>query len=125
VPACAGSPGWYDRVFTGMSPNARDSPFKVPEHEVAKFWVDSAKQAAAAAAARGRGSTSGSGSASGAAGGMTYRGWESASAALRRRRIKLGVVSSDFGVHPVATLVRGLIQLIDRRKVRALPLPLP
>ena len=23
------SPGWYDRVFTGMSPNARDSPFKV------------------------------------------------------------------------------------------------
>ena len=56
---------------------------------------------------------------------MTYRGWESASAALRRRRIKLGVVSSDFGVHPVATLVRGLIQLIDRRKVRALPPPLP
>jgi predicted O-linked N-acetylglucosamine transferase (SPINDLY family) len=123
VPACAGSPGWYDRVFTGMSPNARDSPFKVPENEVAKFWVDSAKQAAAAAAAaaaRGRGSTSAS---TGAAGGMTYRGWESASAALRRRRIKLGVVSSDFGVHPVATLVRGLIQLIDRRKVRALPPP--
>jgi hypothetical protein len=27
------------------------------------------------------------------------------------RRLKLGVLSSDFGVHPVATLLRGLIQV--------------
>lgn len=28
-----------------------------------------------------------------------------------KRRLKLGVLSSDFGVHPVATLLRGLIQV--------------
>ena len=31
-----------------------------------------------------------------------------------RRRLKLGLISSDFGIHPVATLIRGLIQFIDR-----------
>ena len=28
-------------------------------------------------------------------------------------RLKVGLVSSDFGVHPVATLLRGMIQFID------------
>lgn len=32
-------------------------------------------------------------------------------------RIKVGLVSSDFGVHPVATLVRGMVQYIDRTKI--------
>ena len=34
-----------------------------------------------------------------------------------RRRLKLGLISSDFGVHPVATLIRGLVQFIDREYV--------
>ena len=29
------------------------------------------------------------------------------------KRIKIGFISSDFGVHPIATLIRGLIQFID------------
>ena len=34
-----------------------------------------------------------------------------------RRRLKLGLISSDFGIHPVATLIRGLIQFIDRDSI--------
>jgi len=33
------------------------------------------------------------------------------------RRLKVGLMSSDFGVHPVSSLVRGLIQLIDASRV--------
>lgn len=33
------------------------------------------------------------------------------------RRLKVGLMSSDFGVHPVSSLVRGLIQLIDAGRV--------
>merc|ERR1719230_1487758 len=29
------------------------------------------------------------------------------------RRLKVGLVSSDFGVHPVSTLIRGVIQFIS------------
>lgn len=29
------------------------------------------------------------------------------------KRLKIGFISSDFGVHPIATLIRGLIQYID------------
>ncbi len=39
------------------------------------------------------------------------------SQSLSFRRLKLGIVSADFGVHPVATLVRGLIDRLDRRKI--------
>ena len=33
------------------------------------------------------------------------------------RRIKLGLLSSDFGVHPVATLLRGMIQYINKTEI--------
>lgn len=35
----------------------------------------------------------------------------------RNKRLKVGIISSDFGVHPVATLIRGMIQYMDRSKV--------
>lgn len=34
-----------------------------------------------------------------------------------RPRLKVGLLSSDFGVHPVATLIRGFTQYIDRSRV--------
>jgi hypothetical protein len=33
------------------------------------------------------------------------------------RRLKVGLVSSDFGVHPVATLLRGMIQFINTSRI--------
>ena len=33
-----------------------------------------------------------------------------------RKRLKVGLVSSDFGVHPVATLIRGFVQMLDTTK---------
>lgn len=34
-----------------------------------------------------------------------------------RRRLKVGFVSSDFGVHPVSSLIRGLIQFINKDRI--------
>ena len=33
----------------------------------------------------------------------------------RGRRLKVGIVSSDFGIHPVATLIRGVVQMLTER----------
>jgi predicted O-linked N-acetylglucosamine transferase (SPINDLY family) len=33
-----------------------------------------------------------------------------------RRRLKVGLLSSDFGVHPVATLIRSFVQFVDTSK---------
>jgi predicted O-linked N-acetylglucosamine transferase (SPINDLY family) len=32
-------------------------------------------------------------------------------------RMPSSVLSSDFGVHPVATLIRGIVQFIDRAEI--------
>ncbi len=34
-----------------------------------------------------------------------------------RRRLKVGVVSSDYGVHPVSSLIRGVLEFIDQDEV--------
>ena len=34
-----------------------------------------------------------------------------------RQRLKVGLLSSDFGVHPVATLIRGFVQFVDTSKI--------
>lgn len=38
------------------------------------------------------------------------------------RRLKIGIISSDFGVHPVATLVRGVVQHITAENNRRIEL---
>ena len=35
----------------------------------------------------------------------------------QRKRLRLGIISSDFGVHPVSTLVRGLLQFINKTEI--------
>jgi protein O-GlcNAc transferase len=35
---------------------------------------------------------------------------------LPNRRLKVGFVSSDFGIHPVATLIRGMLQYLDKNR---------
>lgn len=36
---------------------------------------------------------------------------------VKTRRLKVGFVSSDFGVHPVSSLIRGVVQRIDKKKI--------
>jgi predicted O-linked N-acetylglucosamine transferase (SPINDLY family)/predicted SAM-dependent methyltransferase len=40
----------------------------------------------------------------------------SSSSSATPRRLKVGFISSDFGIHPVSTLIRGLLQMLDRSK---------
>ena len=118
------TPGWTEKIFTAVSPNARSSPFTVPVNDIAKLWVESVKsrplyQPATniIASASARSSWRGDGK-PGQNDGLAHSGSGlSSSSSLQQRRLKVGVVSSDFGVHPVATLVRGLLQYIDRRKI--------
>ena len=122
------TPGWTEKIFTAVSPNARSSPFTVPANDVAKLWVESVQsrplyQPATNIIASARDSWRGKGK-SGQSNGLGRGGTDggnglqsSSSSSLQHRRLKVGVVSSDFGVHPVATLVRGLLQYIDRRKI--------
>jgi predicted O-linked N-acetylglucosamine transferase (SPINDLY family) len=35
----------------------------------------------------------------------------------KRHRLKIGILSSDFGVHPVSSLIRGGLQFIDRSRI--------
>lgn len=35
---------------------------------------------------------------------------------LPNRRLKVGFVSSDFGIHPVATLIRGMLQYLNKNR---------
>ena len=37
--------------------------------------------------------------------------------AKTRPRLKVGLLSSDFGVHPVATLIRSFVQFVDTSKI--------
>lgn len=37
--------------------------------------------------------------------------------AKTRQRLKVGLLSSDFGVHPVATLIRSFVQFVDTSKI--------
>jgi predicted O-linked N-acetylglucosamine transferase (SPINDLY family) len=34
-----------------------------------------------------------------------------------RRRLRVGVISSDFGVHPVSSLIRGVLDMIDKSRI--------
>ena len=120
------TPGWTEKIFTAVSPNARSSPFTVPVNDIAKLWVESiesrplyqpATNIIASARATWRG-TGKSGQKHDLGDDSMTRGKSvSTSSSLQHRRLKVGVVSSDFGVHPVATLVRGLLQYIDRKKI--------
>lgn len=35
----------------------------------------------------------------------------------KHRRLKIGLLSSDFGNHPVATLLRGIVQEVDKKRI--------
>lgn len=36
---------------------------------------------------------------------------------IYQKRLKVGVLSSDFGVHPVSSLIRGVLEFIDQEKI--------
>lgn len=43
--------------------------------------------------------------------------WRKTQSFKANKRLKVGFVSSDFGIHPVATLIRGLLQSINQSKI--------
>jgi len=87
--------GSAHRILGALSPNAKDSPNKIPSQLIApiSYPPESIKKSK-----------------------KKRRSVNSASIFVVRR-IKVGLLSSDFGIHPVATLIRGLIQFIDKEKV--------
>lgn len=84
--------GFVHRELSRMCPNAQGSPFVV--EDVAPLWdvkmeVEREKAIAAQGGVR----------------------------KLARRRLKVGVISSDFGVHPVSSLIRGVLEFIDQDEI--------
>jgi Glycosyl transferase family 41 len=95
------TPGEVEKMLTALSPNARASSLKVNKQDIAPYW----EYPGAAAAHTGRDAKTKT---------QTER---SAAAVSSQRRLKVGIVSSDFGVHPVSSLIRGMVQFMDRRKI--------
>lgn len=106
-------------LLNGLNPNSMQAAVQVPAHTVAPYWtselnklaqVDTkptnkpvfslfGKPAAAPTQA------------------VEVMPREAPAVNAQFRRLKVGFMSSDFGVHPVAQLVRGLFQLINTSRV--------
>jgi hypothetical protein len=80
------TPGRAQRVLHSRSPNAQDSPFQVPPDKISQLPGMTAKTKTSAVKSI-------------------------AGKSIVVRRLKIGIVSSDFGVHPVSTLIRGFVQV--------------
>ena len=90
-------PGYMQLIGHAMSPNARESDFNISSKEIATMWD------------YGR-----------------YEKKERKKSFLSKskpkkekpmQRLKVGIISADFGVHPVSSLIRGAIQHIDTDRI--------
>jgi hypothetical protein len=85
--------GIVHHFFHMNSPNSRPSNFIIPSHAKANLWFDQQ---------------------------MNYLpliGIESNHKTRARRRLRLGILSADFGIHPVATLIRGFVQFVNKNRI--------
>jgi predicted O-linked N-acetylglucosamine transferase (SPINDLY family) len=97
------TPGNVQKLMNTLAPNSQNSVFTIPRNQIAQFWnisnINNKKSSVSA----------------------NYRKSSSKSVSSRkskmRKRLKVGFISSDFGVHPVATLIRGLVQFLDREYI--------
>lgn len=80
---------WVHRVTSKQLPGTHYSQFRVNEDILAPYWKYS----------------------------PTYQNNNNHHNEFEGRRLKVGLVSSDFGVHPVATLLRGMIQYINTSRI--------
>jgi Glycosyl transferase family 41 len=107
------TPGEVEKILTALAPNSRSTSIKIPKQDIAPLWKyptestadDQYASSVGATTAKTANRVSGSGSKT------------SVRTVRSQRRIKVGIVSSDFGVHPVATLIRGMVQFMDRRLI--------
>ena len=86
------------KLISQRSPNAKDTSFKVLGNDKAGWWDDTH-------IINNDGNRS-----------IQYRKKSNSDKngdVKSNRRLKVGLVSSDFGVHPVSTLIRGVIQFIS------------
>lgn len=98
------TPGHVQRLMNTLAPNSQISAFTVPFKQVAQLWnVSSINDERISASTVHKKPTSNS---------VSSR--KSSGRKRLRKRLKLGFISSDFGVHPVATLIRGLVQFLDK-----------
>eukprot|EP01041_Mallomonas_annulata_P007977 gene7977-16327_t len=122
-------PGHIAKHLLKMNPISQDSAFHVPAHKIASLWwkekdeilnekTHTHTHTHTHTANRYRKSTTTTTTSS------TTTVSSGKSSLLSQTpvekkfpRLKLGLLSSDFGVHPVATLLRGMIQYIDRDKI--------
>lgn len=79
------------RFFHLLSPNSKKSPKRTPINEIAPFWNINDF--------------------------VGTRNLGRVEIKRRRKKLKVGLLSSDFGVHPVATLLRGAVQFMDDERI--------
>jgi predicted O-linked N-acetylglucosamine transferase (SPINDLY family) len=99
-------PGELFVELSKRSPNAADTQFKVSEP--ASFWdaddTDSQNKGRMQKQSRNRKKHSSGGK-------------PPAARKIQAPRLKVGVLSSDFGVHPVSSLIRGALQFISQEEI--------
>ncbi|KAJ1438335.1 glycosyl transferase family 41-domain-containing protein [Ochromonadaceae sp. CCMP2298] len=92
-------------LLNALNPNAQLAGAQVPREQVAPFWSRSPYSVGVGGG--------GGGGGGGGSGGSVVTGLKTP----ETRRLKVGFMSADFGVHPVAQLVRGLLDLLDPTRV--------
>lgn len=115
--------GHTHKVMSTMSPNAKNKTYQVPPSMVAPLWL----QLKTIPEKKGMFSFTSSDSQTSISHTYSNSVLAVASAAsnagnidgvdIPPPRLKVGVVSSDFGVHPVSQLLRGMFQFLDTRRI--------
>jgi predicted O-linked N-acetylglucosamine transferase (SPINDLY family) len=97
------TPGHVQKLMNTLAPNSQNSVFTIPLNKIAQFWnISNINNKKSSVSANHRKSSTKS---------------ASSRKSRMRKRLKVGFISSDFGVHPVATLIRGLVQFLDREYI--------
>ena len=98
------------RVLHSRSPNSLDSLYKVPTYQIAQLSEIGSMQSPAVEIIKQATKTSKTNGQDAESEIKSEKDKPKGSSRVLRR-LKLGVVSSDFGVHPVSTLIRGFVQV--------------
>ena len=108
------TPGDVQMIINMKSPNARHSAYTIPPSDIAQLWDNKIDKMTSVNEQHNHNQTKLESTKQISEQKDLFNGME---VEVPTKRIKIGFISSDFGVHPIATLTRGLIQFIDPSKV--------
>ena len=105
------TPGHVQMLINANSPNAKPSTYMIPLSDIAQLWDNEHDKKLLVIKHHNRNTTENKSAEQRGEKGKYPLSVTSGDVSMKR--IKIGFISSDYGVHPIATLIRGLIQFID------------